>query len=80
MKTFDLIMQAKKNGATFSLTPSGRLRLTGDQLAIDRYLPIVRQYQVELIAELSRECPSGSICASPASDQGEGDTSMAVQS
>ena len=50
MTPAELITVMKRDGAELSLTPSGRLRITGADAL--RFLPIVRQYEAELVAEL----------------------------
>lgn len=52
MTAAELIAQAAAAGVTISLTPAGRLRMVGDDEAIDRYLPVVHQYGAALAAEL----------------------------
>jgi len=67
-----LIEQARADGVQIILTAGGRLRILGDQEQVDRYLPIVSQYQRELIAELSLQCHSGLPSGPLANDQGAG--------
>lgn len=52
MTPLALIQKAWAEGALIALTPAGRLRLTGDPEAVDRWLPICRQYEHELIEAL----------------------------
>ena len=54
MMPCDLLRQATADGLAITLTAAGRLRLTGDPLAVNRWLPIIgHQYHAEVIAELS---------------------------
>lgn len=56
----DLIRQAAADGVVLSLTPAGRLRLTGDQTGVARWLAIVgRQYAADIISELSAGAETG---------------------
>ena len=55
MTPLGLIQKAWADGALLALTPAGRLRLTGDPVAVDRWLPVVWQYENELIAALRQE-------------------------
>ncbi|MFA7271035.1 MAG: hypothetical protein WC073_16995 [Sterolibacterium sp.] len=65
MTPAELIDQAKADGVTMTLTPSGRLRLNGNQEAIWRWLGAINQYQGALIAVLS----AGRIAGPLANDQ-----------
>jgi hypothetical protein len=51
----ELIRQAAADGVVLSLTPAGRLRLTGDQINVDRWIPIVGQYGSQIVAALRAE-------------------------
>lgn len=53
-----LILQAAADGVAMTLTKSGRLRLAGDQIQVDRYFVVVAQYLNLIIAELKIDSPS----------------------
>ncbi len=57
MTPADLINRAALDGLCMSLTGCGRLRLSGDQTQIDRYLPMVAQYQQQIIRALTPPIP-----------------------
>jgi len=59
MKVSDLVRMAAADDVQMTLTPSGRLKLSGDQDAIDRWLGTVGQYSDQIIAELSARAESG---------------------
>lgn len=52
MNALDLVNMMKAAGAQLALTPSGRLRITGDPVQIDRWLASIAQYEPDLIAAL----------------------------
>ncbi|MFA6312640.1 MAG: hypothetical protein WCV99_12400 [Sterolibacterium sp.] len=54
-----LLSLAQADGVMVALTAAGRLKLSGDQLAIDRWLGTVGQYSSQIIAELSARAESG---------------------
>lgn len=55
MTPLALIQKAWTDGCLIAVTESGRLRLTGDPEAVDRWLPIARQYESELIEALQAQ-------------------------
>lgn len=59
MTAAELVAQAAADGVQMLLTAGGRLRLVGDQGAIDRWLGTVGQYSSQIIAELSAQAESG---------------------
>ncbi|MFA6312515.1 MAG: hypothetical protein WCV99_04245 [Sterolibacterium sp.] len=54
-----LLFLAQADGVMVALTAAGRLKLSGDDLAIDRWLGTVGQYSSQIIAELSVQAESG---------------------
>lgn len=62
MTPLALIQKAWADGCLIAMTESGRLRLTGDPEAIDRWLPIVGQYESELIDALRKDENDCSTC------------------
>lgn len=55
----DLLTMAAADGVHFSLSPSGRLKLSGDPLAINLWLGEIGQHEAELIAEIEHQCLLG---------------------
>lgn len=55
MTPANLLVMAIADGVTMTLTDCGRIRLSGDQVDVDRWLATVNQYQAELINELSKK-------------------------
>jgi hypothetical protein len=55
MNTSELIEQATTEGVTLTLTPAGTLTATGDQSAVDRWLPTIRDNKPSILCELQRE-------------------------
>jgi hypothetical protein len=50
-----LLDLAAADGVVLALTPSGRLKLSGDQVDVDRWIPVIRQYADAIVAELRAE-------------------------
>jgi hypothetical protein len=55
MNTSKLIEQATTEGVTLALSPAGTLTATGDQSAVDRWLPTIRNNKPSILCELQRE-------------------------
>ncbi len=55
MNTSELIEQATTEGVTLALTPAGKLTATGEQSAVDRWLPTIRDNKPSILCELLRE-------------------------
>jgi hypothetical protein len=58
MSPTDIIRQVSADGVTLKVTPAGTLKATGDQAAIDRWLPVLKARKPDIIAELMR-LPAG---------------------
>ena len=52
MTASELVRLIERDGARLSLTESGRLRITGDPVHVERWLGTVAQYEAELVAAL----------------------------
>jgi hypothetical protein len=48
-----IIEQAAAEGVSLTLSPSGTIKATGDQSAISRWLPIIKESKPAIIAMLS---------------------------
>ncbi len=48
----ELIRLIEADGARLTLTPNGRLRITGDPAQIERHFPTIGQYEQELVDAL----------------------------
>jgi len=55
MNTAEIIEQATVEGVTLSLSPAGALTATGDQTAVDKWLPTIRDNKPDILLELHRE-------------------------
>lgn len=55
MTAAELANMIRANGAELTLTASGKLKLTGDQVTVDRWLGTVRQYEQELLGEIKAD-------------------------
>ena len=55
MTPVEIIEQATVDGVTLALTPAGTLTATGDQSAVDRWLPTIRDNKPSILCELQRE-------------------------
>jgi hypothetical protein len=52
MSPAEIIERATEEGVLLALSPSGSISAKGDQSAIDRWLPAIRQSKAAIIAEL----------------------------
>ncbi len=52
MSPAKIIERAGEEGVLLALSPSGSISARGDQSAIDRWLPTIRQSKAEIIAQL----------------------------
>ena len=57
MTAAQLLELARADGVEMLLTQSGRLRLTGDQIAVDRWLAVIAPptYRAQIVAALQAE-------------------------
>lgn len=55
MTPVEIIEQATVDGVTLALTPAGTITATGDQSAVDRWLPTIRDNKPSILCELQRE-------------------------
>lgn len=55
MSPTEIIKLATEESVLLALSPSGSISAKGDQSAIDRWLPVIRQSKAAIIAELQRE-------------------------
>lgn len=55
MTPVEIIEQAKVGGVKLARSPAGTITATGAQLAVDSWLPAIRQSKAEILAELQRE-------------------------
>ena len=55
MSPAEIIEQATEEGVLLALSPSGSITAKGDQSAIDRWLPAIKQSKCAIIAELQLE-------------------------
>ena len=55
MSPAEIIERATEEGVLLALSPSGSISAKGDQLAIERWLPAIKQSKAAIIAELQLE-------------------------
>lgn len=55
MTPMEIIEQATADGVNLALSPAGTLTATGDQAAVDRWLPTIRDNKPSILCELQRE-------------------------
>ncbi|MDP3498154.1 MAG: hypothetical protein Q8R84_10935 [Candidatus Nitrotoga sp.] len=55
MTPVEIIEQATVDGVTLALTPAGTITATGDQSAVNRWLPTIRDNKPSILYELQRE-------------------------
>lgn len=56
MNTSELIEQATAEGVTLALTPAGTLTATGDQSAVGKWLPTIRDNKPSILVKLFDGC------------------------
>ncbi len=60
-----IIKQARADGVTLALSPTGSIKAVGHGEAVNRWLPVIREYKAELVNEL-RAANDGAYDARPA--------------
>ena len=55
MNTAELIEQATAEGVILALSPTGKIKATGNQSAVDKWLPTIRKNKPSILSELQRE-------------------------
>lgn len=55
MSPSEIIERASEEGVLLALSPSGSISARGDESAIDRWLPAIKQFKAGIIAELQLE-------------------------
>jgi len=55
MTPVEIIEQATVDGVILALSPAGTITATGDQSAVDRWLPVIRDNKPSILCELQRE-------------------------
>jgi hypothetical protein len=51
----EILERATVEGVSIALSSIGTVRVTGDQAAVDRWLPAIREYKANILSELHRE-------------------------
>jgi hypothetical protein len=51
----ELIEQAAEEGVTLVLSPAGKIKATGVQVIVDKWLPVIRDNKQIILFELQRE-------------------------
>jgi hypothetical protein len=52
-----IIREAAADGVSLALSPAGTIKATGDQVAVSRWLPVLREHKAAILAELGRPEP-----------------------
>lgn len=55
MNPTEIIERATVEGVTLALSPAGTITATGDQSAVDKWLPTIRDNKPSILYELQRE-------------------------
>ena len=55
MNTAELIELATAEGVILALSPTGTIKATGNQSAVDKWLPTIRKNKPSILCELQRE-------------------------
>lgn len=55
MNAAEMIEQAAVEGVVLALSKTGTIKATGDQSAVDKWLPMIRDYKPVILLELQRE-------------------------
>jgi hypothetical protein len=55
MSPMEIIEQATVEGVTLSFSPAGKLTAIGEQTAVDKWLPTIRDNKPSILYELQRE-------------------------
>lgn len=63
MTPVEIIEQATMEGVTLALSAAGTITATGDQSAVDRWLPTIRENKPSILCELQRECRHAKVLA-----------------
>jgi hypothetical protein len=63
MSPTEIIKLATEESVLLALSPSGSISAKGDQSAIDRWLPVIRQSKAAIIAELQLQCRRAKVLA-----------------
>ncbi|MEF8766362.1 MAG: hypothetical protein ABTS16_12900 [Candidatus Accumulibacter phosphatis] len=63
MSPTEIIELATEESVLLALSPSGSISAKGDQSAIDRWLPVIRQSKAAIIAELQLQCRRAKVLA-----------------
>ncbi|MGO8756191.1 MAG: hypothetical protein ACLQHK_13285 [Gallionellaceae bacterium] len=56
MNTAELIERASAEGVILALSPAGTIKATGNQSAIEKWLPTIRDNKPSILCELQRGC------------------------
>lgn len=54
-----IIREAAADGVSLALSPAGTIKATGDQAAVSRWLPVLREHKAALLAALAHPDPPG---------------------
>lgn len=63
MTPVEIIEQATVEGVILALSPAGTITATGDQTAVDKWLPTIRDNKPSILCELQRECRRAKVLA-----------------
>ena len=63
MNTAEIIEQATAEGVILALSPTGTIKASGDQSAVDKWLPMIRNNKSGILCELQREARRAKVLA-----------------
>ena len=55
MNVAEMIDHVAADGVILALSQTGKIKATGDQSAVDKWLPMIRNYKPAIVCELLRE-------------------------
>jgi hypothetical protein len=53
MTAVEIMQAAKRDGLIITLSPGGSIKATGEQSAVNRWLPLLKEHKAEIITMLS---------------------------
>lgn len=63
MNTAEIIERVTADGVILALSPTGTIKATGDQSAVDKWLPTIRSNKTGILCELQHEHRRGKVLA-----------------
>lgn len=72
-----IIKKATADGVTLALTPAGAIKATGNGMAVNRWLPVIREHKPAILAALQEAANAPEVfCFSPPGDPANDDEAL----